>query len=365
MERNKGDFWWRDVTGPKSLIETVVSFVAKKKNVVLYLPADLPYRNSMHHALHAEIEREMGSAWNIKDFDYESENPDNLNPNDFILKVVCENKEYRCNNKTPIVQYICDHNLLENKIICLRGITINEREWIVFFNECKSKGVNGIFIAEMKNTVSLKELNTCSVVEFDKKISNYDVHVFNTFILGDKTISDGWKGYIAEVASNVCGKDVEVSSELVEKFDFKSDCLFDALIAIAEDGVFSHRGESSNHILNIVRRTDRAEVNKRVWRAQVKILFPLIEQKRHDMIKKYENQLRKALLNNNVEYFDKKIEDPFDLEVGTFWHMIKKDHVRLVGNDKNRIGMLRDCRNEIAHMQCCLADNVKELLDKV
>ncbi len=358
---SKSDFWWNEVTGPKTFADKVVELAVDRKNTILRLPADLPHRDSMRSIIKSKIEQELD--YTVKFFDYETDNPDNLDPEHFLLKIVCEDSHYRSSCNKTIPQYISQQNLLSNKAIWIKGISENEGKWTDLIKDRNFKNAKVIFVAEIKKAEFLKRIEPIVVVDFDEYISDYDVQIFNSFVLGDQKISHNWKNYISTMLTSLCQKDVEVSCQLAEEFDFKTDYLYDALKHIADQGQFSRRGEAEDHILSLVRNSNQDEIYRRIWKAQIQVLFPIIEQERFDYIFQFREKLQEALAKNNIEYFDERIEDPFDLETSTFCYMINKGYVSVPRDVAMRLEFLHECRNTIAHMNYCLAEDVEKLLN--
>ena len=65
---------------------------------------------------------------------------------------------------------------------------------------------------------------------------------------------------------------------------------------IAADGAYLRRAESSNlHILSLVHKESISAIDAQIWKAQLQVLFPLLEIERVSFIKRYRKQVQEAL----------------------------------------------------------------------
>lgn len=102
------------------------------------------------------------------------------------------------------------------------------------------------------------------------------------------------------------------------------------------------------------------------------VLFPLIELERQKLIEKWHDSIEEALHENHVEQFGAAVTDPAEVELGTLCYMMR---CRVSGDyrmlyipeeaDRERIRFLHECRNKLAHMNCCAPGQVAALLDGV
>ena len=62
--------------------------------------------------------------------------------------------------------------------------------------------------------------------------------------------------------------------------------------------------------------------------------------------------------------FDEVVSQPNDVEIGTLYYLVKSYKINMPSfADCERISFLRDCRNKIAHMNCCSAEEVRQLIN--
>ena len=166
--------------------------------------------------------------------------------------------------------------------------------------------------------------------------------------------------------------DAEVSERLLLGTDFHTDTIIEGLQRVADSGDFDLRGmeQSSGHPLWYLRNHRLDELSGRIWTAQIQVLFPMIELERRKLIEKWWASIRDALSMYRVEQFGVVLRDPAEVELGTLSYMMRckvaaDKRMLYVPDeaDRQRICFLHNCRNKLAHMNCCTPSEVSTLLD--
>lgn len=132
----------------------------------------------------------------------------------------------------------------------------------------------------------------------------------------------------------------------------------DALFQLSDSKI----EEESSVVQFYVRDYDESKIEEKKWSAQVQSLFPLIEQKRMQIILDNERRIQEVLDNYVINQYEVRLTDPTEVELGTMVYMIRK--YALFGDRKliSEIRFLHECRNKIAHGSCCPISDVKKLL---
>lgn len=114
-------------------------------------------------------------------------------------------------------------------------------------------------------------------------------------------------------------------------------------------------------MLALSRTGKRDELEARLWRGQLDVLFPLIESERVTFVDMMEPQLEAILENEKIEQFGRQVTDPYDLEIGTLRYLTVRSANRLYPPEafmRDRLKLLRDCRNNLAHHTTCEPERV-------
>lgn len=379
------EFWWNNITGAHVVVSKVADALLENKMVLLKVPSDLPWRYSMRSSIHTAFQ-ERTDARNvvIEAIDMADDNPDELEPGRFLLQKYASSavsRGYREKSKVSIQDYIAQKEVIKNRILWIKGLdeTIADK-WIKFCNGFTPKTASeGLFVLEIHGNINPPDNQFIEYIDFSDCVSNYDVQLFNSFVLDeDEELaygSDIWKKYISTTVAMVCDVDAEVSELLLREVDFRKESAIDGIARISKMDEYSRRGSDadSNHVLWLYRNNKTAELNHRIWVAQVQVLFALIEMERIELIKKYRNEINNALTENHIIQYGELITDPMEVELGTLCYMMshrqETDYYMYMlyipdETDRNRIRFLHDCRNAIAHVSICDPDQVRRLLDR-
>ena len=248
-------------------------------------------------------------------------------------------------------------------------------QWIKFCRGFEQRSLqDGLFVLEVQGEVHQTDVKPLELINFTDYVSNYDVQLFNSFVLDDQDrCSDGWKKYIASVAASICDIDAEVSAELLETVDFQKQSAIDGIKAIAESPEYERRGkeDNSNHVLWYCRNDRAEELEHRLWRAQVQVLFPIIEMERVSLIEKWRELIQKTLDTYDITQYNEPLRNASDVELGSLCYMMK--HRADIGlymlyipdeGEREWISFLHDCRNQLAHASCCTTEQVVRLLER-
>jgi hypothetical protein len=378
LVENWADFWWSDITGPSVVVSAVVNDLLSNANVVLQVPSDLPWRHSMRSTIQSEFRnRNLLRDIIIEVIDAVDDNPSALEPGKLLLEEFADDsiqRGYREKSKISLQEYICQKDILQNRIVWVKGLSgASSVQWIQFCKGLSPKASEGgLFVLEIHGDAMLQETKKLRVVNYNQYISNYDVQLLNSFILdSQKQLSDVWKRYISTVVAVVCNTDAEVSDALLSTVDLTRVSITEALIQLAESADFERRGQdsSSEHILKYLRSGNSDEIERRIWSAQVQILFPIIELERVNIVSNYQSAIKSALEDEPTSQYGKKLSDPIEVELGTLCYLMtqrKKENLYSLyipdETDRNRIRFLHECRNRLAHAESCTLEQVTTLL---
>lgn len=377
METRWEEFWWNYITGPNVVVSSVVSALLNGKMVVLKVPSDLPWRHSMRSAVHTAFsERSDCSDVVIELIDLRDENARQMQPGRFILDRFATptiSRGYREKSKVTVQDYISAKDIIKNRIVWIKGIDPDVAgEWIRFCRGFSQRSAaQGVFVLEVNENTSVTETNLLRVINFSDCVSNYDVQLFNSFVLGNqKQYSDGWKKYIAVCTAAICGVDAEISQTMLQSLDFRVESPLEGIRQIDQMPDFMRRGENgSNHVLWHYRNGDMALLEHRLWSAQVQVLFPMIELERVELIGRYERQIREVLASGGITQYNQILQEPMDVELGTLSYLMgakMEDGFYTLyipsEEDRKRIRFLHTCRNQLAHASCCTPEQVEQLL---
>jgi len=239
-------------------------------------------------------------------------------------------------------------------------------DWLSFCRDYNSNNEeNGLFVLEIQGGVH-KQDNNMRSIRLLECISNYDVQLFSSFIVEEKSaLSNVWRRYLSTATAIICDIDAEIASHLLEIIDPKKQSPLDIIMEMASWQEYSVRGadDESNHIFMHCRNNNKKELEQRLWKAQVQVLFPLIEMERIKIIESYYRELQTTIEQKHIEQYGEKITKPIQLELGTLCFLMNRYSCIRDKDARERISFLHKCRNHLAHAHCCSTSEVCELLD--
>ncbi len=381
------DVWWTWITGPRNMAQKIILELENKNNVALFVPDDLPWRHQMRDI----IRYEKRYDFDIKFIDASDEFPkelDNYSIGDYIIKKFAKDDDikYGFRNSGSIQDYISEKKIIENLVLWIKGMNKTQEEKLLdFCRDFKTNGSQGNFVLELKYIEESKVRNF-STINYKEEINESDLMLFNSIILDNECdyYSVYWKRYIANLCSLLCVTDAELSTYLMTSFNFKKIEPIEALKALVSEEKFPRRGGNDHdHILWSVRNGDDNRIINNVWKAQLQVLFPMIEEERMTFIETFYDNLEEALKipyfdfktnsTKTISQFDEDVLDPRELELGTIYlmnHLRRNDDKSLyllyLPNEeiRNRLKLIHDLRNKLAHHECCSVDEVSAFLSK-
>lgn len=365
------EYWWDKITGPHEAVQSVADTLHGGKSVLFVVPDDLPWRHEMRGSIRAAL----SSSYGLRDvvittIDCADDPESSLNPGQYLLKRFARSRDrlaFRPGTGGSLQDFLISREVLKNMVVWVKGVDAeSEKTWIDFCSSFRSDTFgNGLFVIEAHEVTSV-EHPRLEVIDLKEYVSVFDARLFNSTVVSDygQELADSYKRYLTALLTKLCGTDVEVSEYLASCQEEWGLDPRERIALMVEDGMFPNRGlQSPNHILSLQRGGRTGELERRVWSAQVEVIYPLIEEERLKLVEEFSEDLDKILCTSIVEQFGSRITDRLDVELGTLVSLIArhKDSFKS-SSGRDRAHLLRDCRNALAHMSCCGESDVTSLL---
>ncbi|MDR2692914.1 MAG: hypothetical protein LBB74_01715 [Chitinispirillales bacterium] len=350
--------WWDYVTGPSRLVAEVAALLHAGKSV--FLSAHIPFCDTFFGKVAAAF-RAMDNALLFDDVIDTEEDPGTHLLERFNVRV-----SYRSHDTSA--ECLKRSGVLKNRLLPV--IVGRERtdSWIEFIRSYKSSTLrDGLFLLKTDDGVSATSVKQLRVPDYHKFVSEYDSLLFAGLISDESALSVGERRYVSALSVSLFGKNAEGIADFIDKYKIDR-CPLDVL----PQGAFS--GE---------------EWTYKLWNAQVQELFPLIMRETREFIetwripideafksireeRDYPNSLfSQGLLNTYKE----PITSPDDLELATIIFLMRNKRRNSSGYEtpefllyipdesaRERIKLLYEMRNSIAHGKICPENDVVRLL---
>ncbi|MDE6729808.1 MAG: hypothetical protein K2J71_03425 [Oscillospiraceae bacterium] len=337
-----GELWWRRLVNSARFLDDLKDTLADDRSVVLIFDTDIPWLEIMT----GTIEQKLADANDNRTFDIHNVSKVD-SPGDYLKERYCskeEQKKYWPTTHGSPEKFLAQNKVtpLNKRYVCLMGIkTENASKWTAsiaeYLENCDDVHKHGVFIIilEGMNVPVSKHL---TAFRYDDYITDYDCMMLCLTLVSDLKCNRAEKMYLCETASNIAHNNVELAAMLVSR---RTALIQEPYKVSAE--VFE---ENEIKVTNLKERVRMA-----VWEAQIKLVFPKIENFRADLIRKYENKISRYLpirsSNNDV------VDKASDLEIGQLYFICKANCSQKVIDlsEYEMLKKMRDVRNTLAHWE--------------
>lgn len=390
--------WWDEITGPSHLVRAIASELRDGRSVFLSVPDDLPWRKQMRSAVEQNL-RENGPNLLVDYIDCQTDCPDcreSADVADLLLSRYARaevKNGYRRSSGQSIQQYILKNQILKDRVIWVKGMSPHHvKSWMDYCRAYHTKSSSdGLFVIECHEDASRRRTATGMKLLFYKDYVGYhDALLFNHFFAAPMRRPPEWKQYLATVAAQLCGCDVELSCSLLARLaDGQEHNPIQLLQEIAQTEHYEMRSHAefldAQHPFVMIRSGQPEGMSQGLWKAQLQVLFPLLEYERIEFISHFQEAIWAGLHEayqdpdpkrpgpHYITQLGERVYEPYDVELGTLYRM---NHLRMYRDnalyllylseerDRERLGLLRDIRNSIAHMSPCSPEIVAKFLDR-
>ncbi|OQX01538.1 MAG: hypothetical protein BWK80_59740 [Desulfobacteraceae bacterium IS3] len=354
--------WW-NLPGPQCFIQNIVQDMRDGRNVIICLPEHSPERLAL--AVRESLDEEGG--WERIDYQNSLESL----PVDFLYQYYVNDCQAEENRTIP---NLFSHDGIRGKIIWLDGISAVSwtlwREFIIRYESvCRGMSILGrtVFCIPLKgiSTIQMPGEEVCLSVRKYTGISDsidmliYASHLTRTFgfsgvkaklvpvIISKISL---WDAHLAESLSRQSFETLLSPSEFLKKTAIERGWLNEEGEIIAplwELGMKDiFEGEECLHSSILINETETSELQRRLWSAEVSVLYPYIEEQRQIIL----NHLKRFLSVPYTTRFGEVITDIKDLEIGHIEAVLSNNSSFRDREMRKRISDLRKMRNDLAHL---------------
>lgn len=351
--------WWK-IPGPQYFIHNIVQELRDGKNVIVLLPEYSPDKFAV--AVRESLDEE--GRWERIDYQNSSESL----PIDFLYQYYVSDSQLE---EIRTISNLFKHDRIKGKIIWIDGVSATSwpswKKFIIRYESvCRGMSIleRTVFCIPVKG-VSASQApveEVCLSVRRYSGISNsldmlmYASHLtrYSGFsgikaklvpvIISNLAL---WDANLAESLSRQSFETLLSPSEFLEKVAIKRGWLSDIRNPLWEAGMKDiFEGEESCHSCVLINETGRADLQRRLWSAEVAVLYPYIEEQRQIIL----NHLNKFLSVPYITRFGEVINDIKDLEIGHIEAVLSNSNSFSDRRMLNRISDLRKMRNDLAHL---------------
>jgi hypothetical protein len=354
-------FWWGLAAGPQRFVADVTQSVLDGRNVFLAGCEEIAWCQTLFSIVEAQA-RDFDEALRFYCFDWSCNKPAQITPADFLLREFASAdvaEGYSSSSGISKPEYILKNSVLKERVIWLCGLTDETvAPWREFCKAFRGRGSSdGVIVIEC--TGPARQSRNLKHIDYSDYISEYDTLVLADLLASSLNVSKAWKSYIAHLATHLLGARAEEYEDFICRHDFTRNEPEDLLSGDAP----------------------AKDLERLVWEAQVEQLYSIVERQRIQFIAAHEAEIAAAL---DADFWDEKrgetrlltqelgnVGNVYEIELGYLYLMMhlrkSRDSQQFLlylpeENARERLRLLRDVRNKLAHMQKCSVGEVSALL---
>ena len=345
--------WWEKVPNAVAFISDMVENLLNEKSIVLSCSGDLPWYSCMVRTVKEAVKQQNSS----KRFESAS---DIQNPGAYLLKEFCKPEkraEYRPSKSYAKFFAGSDDIVLHGRYLWIKVSSKEQLDiWTNFVSEyIKERGKNketAVFILEWTGNGNLQAKKGIKICSFDEYVSEYDRIVFCTLASSSVGERSYIKNYLTELTANVVGNDIELCAACLENY---RDFLKDPYVAVCKVIHDQVRSDGSDYTFE----KDEDTINHLIWLAQIKTVFPVLEEYREDFVQRHSSAIAKHLPITSS--YGETYDDPSDVELGTLKYMADNGMLNLSAKEYESLRINKDARNKLSHLTPLSLEEVKKL----
>jgi len=215
--------------------------------------------------------------------------------------------------------------------------------------------------------LNLNKSNTLfKYFKWDNIISKFDMIYFIDELLYNKINNTNKRNLISNIIANYSCWDFQLAKKFISQKNLK-DIVYPDSILIKYANSYGWTKDTTENFYNgnikiwngnkhihssYLLITDRyEEIRRRLWMAQVTVIYPLIEEHRIKIINKIKNWF------DIYPFIKKEINDYYDIEIGHLCDIVKRINIK----DKNLLTFLiflKNLRNNLSHLKPISINNL-------
>ena len=338
------ELWWKQIPGARRFLRAATDALLHNESVILALPPSMPWGGTFYDLAAEEL-----SHWNprnrLETFPCPREDV-----GEYLLNHYCK-KEKRATYRRGISHAAflarSEGLVLNSCYLWVRDIRGEQLDaWIQFIAEYNRNLPHGhspaLFLLETAEEEARKKVRGIQRVAYSECVDAYDRFTFCALASADVALEPGLRPYLTELCSTLCGEDVELCAACIRRGRAFLEDPEGTLRAIARE-----EARSDGTPFDIAPL--EAELPERIWRSQVRALFPVLQQYLSGFIQQHRAEIQRNLPITNS--FGEVIDDPQDVELGLLVLLAASQRLALSGGEHTRLHQFRDARNSLAHMK--------------
>jgi len=346
-----GELWWNRLVNSVRFLDDVKDILMEGKSVIMNFSDNVPWLDIMLDTLEQRLAF-MNDTHSLNTEPCDASKTQKQ-PGEYLFEKFCsesERKNYWPVKHKSYERFLAtnDNTTLNHRIICIKEINSgNAAAWIKSITEYlenRDSEERGMFILIIQG-FNCNESKLMGCVKYSDYITDYDCLMLCLTMISSVKCSSTQKQYVSEISSNIAHNNVEIAGILATSGLELAKTPLKTAIDILEENNIS--------ITNLKERVRTA-----VWEAQIKLVFPRLEDCRRELVHKYQNKIKNylSIISTSSEHVDKVSE----IEIGQLYFICSQFRI-VEKREFDLLKKMRDARNSLAHRDTLTYNQLAEL----
>ncbi len=345
--------WWERVPNALIFRADIIENLLNEKSIILNCSKNLPWYSYMVKTIKDSVKQHNSS----KRFESISDVSD---PGAYLLQNFCKMEkraEYRPTKTYAKFFAESDDIVLHERYFWIKIYSKEQLDsWSKFVSEYlrqrkKNRDV-AVFILEWAGNGNIHAQKGVKICSFNEYVSGYDVIVFCTLAVSSIKESSFVKTYLTELTSLIVDKDIELCALCLENY---REFLDNPYVAIEE--IVGSKFRSDGNVFCFGKIEE--DVKHLIWLAQIKTVYPILEEYREDFVQRYALEIQGQLPITSS--YGERYSNPRDVELGTLKYMADNGKISLPFKEYERLKVNKDARNKLSHLIPLTLEEINKL----
>ena len=344
--------WWKKTDGASRFLSEAAEVLSGGRSVVFNLPERVPWRDTMREVLWGLLNEKFSGVRETEILDAQEISKA---PQKFVMNNFCPDKEgFRPYGAEAYAEFLANspNTLLIERCLWIQNADAAQAaEWFAFIADyhrfLDGRG-GGVFILEATDDFAAQNCAGIEIFSYADRISEYDCFAFNILTAAEFCKANNLtKQYLAELVTRLIDGNIELGAACLQHSTEFLKNPREMFKAISAELDFPPRADE--------------DIDFDIRLTQLKLIFPLVETFRRQLIKKY-YQAVAAALPCNSGYFE--VEKPEQAELGTLRFLVSERRLWFDKPDWDELLSYREIRNKLAHLEILPFDELQIIFEK-
>ena len=281
--------WWNQVTNAVRFKTDIKDALLDEKSVLLKYTDDMPWKDRFRETVEDAV-KEISGEKKFADIPFVQD------PGAYLLKEFCKPEkqtQYRPQKGYPKFFAESDDIVFHDRYFWVKvGDAKNLDDWSALvsdYNKARPKEQKkAVFILDWQGAERITTKKGLTLFSFDDYIGDYDRIVFAVLASSSRRETAFLNSYLAELVSNLIGNDIELAAECISDH---AAFMIDPLACIRKIAENVLRSDGTR--FSYTKTPD--EVDHLIWRAQIKTVYPYLEEFRENFVRDHEHEIKAHL----------------------------------------------------------------------